>query len=106
MSVSVLRREGFWFSISEPHYPVPKPFNKEWDGQKDFLVALKRKEGKASKDQYRGMSTCRICFKLNGSEEYTLEGWVWPSGLKHYIQDHNVKPTQEFIDFVLDKCSN
>lgn len=48
------------------------------------------------------MSLCRICGRLNGCSEFTLGEWQWPSGLRHYVEQHNVKPSDEFIEFILN----
>jgi hypothetical protein len=101
-----MKQEGFWFSVSSPDYPVPKPSHMKWIKQEEFVTALRRKEAQALKTTYRGFSTCRICFSTNGSAEFKLEDWCWPSGFIHYIENHNVKPSQEFIDFVLDKSTD
>jgi hypothetical protein len=29
-----------------------------------------------------------------------LNDWVWPSGYKHYIEDHEVQPSLAFQEFV------
>lgn len=45
---------------------------------------------------YRGSSACRICGKMNGSHEYVFGGYRWPSGYRHYIEEHNVEPSEGF----------
>lgn len=39
-----------------------------------------------------GKSLCRICGQINGSAELT-DGvrFVWPEGLAHYVEAHNVR---------------
>lgn len=41
--------------------------------------------------QYRGRSNCRICDCANGSEDVSDGRYRWPSGLGHYLEEHNVK---------------
>jgi hypothetical protein len=37
----------------------------------------------------------------NGKHEYQLDGWKWPEDFaKHYVLDHKVKPTDEFLIFI------
>jgi len=48
-----------------------------------------------------GWSTCRICGKENGSADFTDGRWKWPEGLAHYIADHNVRPPEPFVRYVL-----
>lgn len=92
------RREGFWFSPAQPKLPLPKT-SKSWSPG-NFPRMLKRVQKKASRRSYKGWSTCRICNKGAGSSEYSYKGFTWPSGLIHYITEHNVKPSARFIKFV------
>ena len=95
------RIEGYWYSKFTPQYPMPVARAEPWEGQAEFLVKLAKKEARAGKTQYRGMSTCRCCKQFNGSSEYHTDKWAWPSGLRHYIEEHNVKPSDDFIKFVM-----
>jgi hypothetical protein len=36
----------------------------------------------------------------NGNEGISLDVWVWPSGFRHYVADHEIRPTAEFDRFV------
>lgn len=45
---------------------------------------------------YRGWSSCRICGERNGHREFTFGGYCWPEGYLHYIQEHNVEPSEGF----------
>jgi hypothetical protein len=65
-----------------------------------LLKRLALAEQMASKVSYYGGSKCRLCKMANGGEEYTLGGWTWPSGYRHYLVDHNVHPTPEFAAFL------
>jgi hypothetical protein len=89
---------------------MPKARDKPWKGRKHFLHVLDQVEAsfEAKKppdgyrlEAYRGWSTCRICGERNGNKEYTTKKWIWPEGLMHYIQDHNLKPSDAFIDYIL-----
>lgn len=92
--------EGYWYSKSEPQYPHPISNKDKWEGQDKFVNQLINTQFKASKTNYKGWSDCRVCNKMNGSSEFQLDNWKWPEGLLHYIVNHNVKPSQEFIDFI------
>jgi hypothetical protein len=50
--------------------------------------------------QYRGLSSCRICGQLNGSKELTDETYCWPEGLAHYVADHDVRLPDDFVRHV------
>ena len=94
-------KEGFWKSRFEPDLPMPIANDLPWDGQETFLKAFWKKERGASVLQAKGFSLCRVCRCINGSEEYHRDDWEWPSGLRHYVEEHNVKPSEEFIAWVL-----
>ena len=55
---------------------------------------------------YRGFSNCRICKKINGAAEYSIakDGikYIYPSGIIHYYKDHNVKPSDEFYNLIIN----
>ena len=97
-----VNREGYWASDSEPHLPNPMPVS--WAGKVSFLRLLATVEGKARETNYKGSSPCRLCDQRNGSTEYTYtrtgNTWVWPSGLSHYIRDHQVRPSLAFEEFI------
>jgi len=41
---------------------------------------------------YLGSSTCRVCERWdNGCSEFTDGKYLWPEGLPHYIEEHNVR---------------
>lgn len=84
-------REGFW---SDVH--APNASDTPWCGRDAFLRILRDVEDAAAVRTYRGASTCRVCHKVNGSREFETSGAIWPSGLRHYIEVHNVMPSREF----------
>lgn len=88
-------KEGFW---SKTNRPQPGGITSRWAAQ--FVAQLSRVEAKARKRGYKGSSKCRVCGQRNGSYEFDYRGWVWPEGLKHYIIEHNVKPSGRFIIFI------
>jgi len=97
------KQEGFWGSKHEPHFPMPEQNEKPWDGQIQFIDMLQKVQSISEIVRYRGMSACRVCGKLNGCATHIVDNWEWPSGFMHYIEDHNVKPTDEFIKFIQEK---
>ncbi len=110
-------KEGFWRSTKEENssgmdtvsstlptgFPFPLANEQPWEGQAEFLVKLSQAEAKAKKTRYRGLSSCRLCKKMNGCVEYTLEDWTWPGGFRHYIEVHNVRPTEVFLQFIMNQ---
>lgn len=101
-----MKVEGYWRRAKaedESGLPFPVAKKTAWKGKKQFLVALAEKEQNAEEVAYRGLSSCRICRKLNGHIEFELNGWRWPAGFRHYVEKHNVRPSDAFIEFVFQK---
>jgi hypothetical protein len=74
--------------------------------RKAYAMGLLDKiESKASQQQYKGSSTCRICGCQNGSDEYVFRKVfknirrevLMPSGYRHYIEKHNVSPDTDSL---------
>jgi hypothetical protein len=122
-----LKKEGFWVESdgydSDGCYKTPIPNESMWDGQEIFLRKLKELEDYLLNEykiyvenrnagiklpypsyvlEYRGSSSCRICGCKNGYLEFRQNGWTWPSGYRHYIEKHNIKPSEEFIDMIMN----
>lgn len=99
------RYEGFWRTtdpgsqgkVSNPDWPIPEP---RWVDREAFLASLDRVEQIADKTACRGYSPCRICGCRNGYLEFTLREWAWPAGFRHYVDEHHVRPSKEFQNFV------
>lgn len=107
------KRVGYWrgihgkrisSAVDFPDCPDVKDFiDPSWNEAEKNKVSDYLKNGK-EKESWKGSSVCRICGKRgNGSSCLTDGEWVWPEGLAHYIDDHNVKPPQVFVDYVLSK---
>lgn len=95
-------KEGFWYSKGKPNLPKPKMMS-EWaktGGPEKFAKLLNKVQIRARERHFKGRSTCRVCGCSNGSSEFSYKNVVWPSGLMHYIVDHNVKPSDKFIKFI------
>lgn len=93
-------KEGFWYSKYEPSLPMPVGNDKPWNGQREFVLKLKKKQETARCRAYKGSSMCRICNEHNGSEEFSTKEWTWPQGLLHYIEEHNVEPSLAFQEMI------
>ena len=96
-----MKIEGYWSEGKNSNYPMPFVNEKPWSGKIEFLNKLVEIQKKSKIEHYKGISFCRICNIINGSREYRRKEWKWPEGFFHYIMVHNVKPTQEFIDFIM-----
>lgn len=114
-----LKKEGYWgngdtgsLSINNI-YPMPIENTMTKDEVQSFVEKLDVVEGdiqsKIAKEKkltnafhmsFMGISPCRCCGKSNGTGEYFFQGRSWPTGFRHYIVDHKVKPSPEFIEFI------
>ncbi len=94
------RLEGFWRTGPGCRLPMPVPAARPWSGREAFVLSLRRVQREAGRFHFKGSSSCRLCGRANGSAEFRLGGWRWPSGFAHYIEDHGVVPTEAFRSFV------
>lgn len=107
----VVMREGFWTNGKADTANFPKAVARKtsWPGKEVFLNALAYVERHASTKSFKGWSDCRCCGKKNGSAEHkrTKFGvtFVWPSGFSHYIEEHNIRPSLAFQDWVMAQSS-
>jgi hypothetical protein len=49
---------------------------------------------------WRGLASCRICDEILGNTCHGDANYNWPDGYLHYLEQHQVKPPQHFIDHV------
>ena len=100
--------EGYWFSLDllNEFYPIPIITN-----DKNDQVFLNKLHDIIFNDllpmtQFAGFSTCRLCDKKNGSDEYVIEKngiyITFPEGIFHYYDVHNVKPSTEFYNMIIN----
>lgn len=94
---------GYWQSQNEPQYPNPIHFvDPNWDHTEKQKVLDYLDKGEEVM-WFRGHSWCRFhCgHSPMGSAECSDGTYVWPEGFKHYLEVHDVKPPQEFIEHCL-----
>lgn len=104
-------REGFWRNERDPstkNLPRVRAREKPFRGQVEFLSALHRVEAyhpEINPQHSKGWSNCRCCDKKNGSVQFKLRAlgvtWEWPNGFRHYVEDHNVRPSLAFHEWIL-----
>lgn len=94
---------GYWKSTEEPNLPDPTQLPKI-DPEIKPIVLQYLANGKTHK-HWRGHSWCRFrCGIPNtkmGSTDQTDGKYVWPTGLYHYIEEHNITLPQEFINHII-----
>lgn len=110
--MSNVKIEGYWWSEREPQFPKPEHSNIPFENKdkvieklKDLQInRLKEFQGnrRVSITHFKGFSICRCCKQSNGSGEYSHKNWKWPEGLLHYIEAHNVRPSDDFLKEVLN----
>lgn len=102
--------EGYWFPTnpSDKDFDIgyPKPICQTKTVDINFINKFKLLNKKAESKSYFGSSNCRICNRVNGSNEFISKNdsieFTYPEGLFHYYEDHNVHPSDEFYNFVMD----
>jgi hypothetical protein len=99
--------EGHWRMSADESSVLPWPITApEWTGRALFLRNLDLLESVAERVVYRGKSFCRLCGCLNGHEAFRFGVWEWPAGYRHYIAEHQVRPSEEFEHFVASSCGS
>jgi len=103
---------GFWKSLDprndDGKYPDVRAFvDPSWNWAERDKVIRYVSDSRFLGDQYRGMSTCRICrIWNNGSADYSDGVYVWPEGFGHYLREHSVRPPAAFVAHVLRQVSS
>ena len=80
--------------------------NKEWEGRIDFLKKLKfyQKNKKKIKQNGGHIHNCKLCNKKNINKNYYISNNIlWEDSLYHYIHEHKIKPSDEFIKHITKK---
>lgn len=81
-------------------FPFPKE-NKYWAGTEQFLEQLIKKEKDLKIATINRNKNCLLCSKKNiNNGIYRITEFVWEDGLKHYIEAHNIRPSDEFMEIV------
>lgn len=96
---------GYWHNRDSPNFPDPAWFVDEtWDADERSKVISHLQTATYMPYACGGLSWCRFrCGeKAMGSREQTDGVYLWPEGLLHYIDKHNVKPPQQFIDHIMN----
>jgi hypothetical protein len=101
-----LRAAGFWLDPDAPEQGLPDPrdaVDPDWETaeRRRVIEYLRDAETIAS---YCGYSWCRFRCGIHDSEMGTCDltdgAWVWPEGYAHYLEAHDVKPPDDFLEHV------
>ena len=85
-------------------FPVVPRGEVEWLHQDVFIKKMKILEkilmdsGKFIK--FNETKKCKLCDKSHSQGTYKLERYVWHDDLTHYVEKHNIRPPEEFIDYI------
>lgn len=82
---------GYWDEENTPGNSVGELSERDYYKVLDYL-----QNGKVYR-RWRGFSTCRVCKKRNGSVCLTDGTYQWPEGYAHYVLEHNVVPSDDFL---------
>jgi hypothetical protein len=99
--------EGYWYADNkhDENYPkIESQINKIKINQ-EFLDQLKIVSKFGYWYSWMGYSSCRLCVKDNNGDSDIIthdDKYKFPSGLIHYFENHNVHPTKEFYDYVIN----
>lgn len=92
-----LIRIGYWQSELDPGWPDVRDFvDVSWDEDEREEVSYYLRSGTLVW-YCMGFSTCRICGKRNGTNEFSDGTFMWPEGLAHYVEDHAVRPPERVV---------
>jgi hypothetical protein len=95
-----LRLIGYWASDTDRQWPDPRTLvDRAWADAEREVIAWYLRYGLVA-STYMGRSTCRFCGVQVGNVELTDGAYVWPEGLAHYVDEHQVRLPQEFVTHV------
>lgn len=95
---------GLWYSELEPYYPHPKGFiDKSWDKEIKQPIITRLKASYPLPYPYAGKSWCRFsCGETEmGNRDYSDGIYLFPEGLVHYLEQHNLKLPNEVVEKML-----
>lgn len=92
---------GYWYSKYEPNLPFPKENSRQLSKSDKNILVKYLTYTNHKKICYMGHSDCRICNKDNGTSDILDNKYIWPGGLSHYVETHDVELPNEFVKYCL-----
>ena len=95
-----LRMIGYWRGTDRGTAKLPPPadlVDRGWDCETRTATVKYLRAGDV-RSVGLGCSFCRFCGCVNGSTDLTDGVYLWPEGLAHYLECHDVRLPDEFID--------
>ena len=84
-------------------FPIPLEEDK-WLYSEDFVKKLKNLEKILDNSnkflKFENKKQCFLCDKSYSFGTYKLDKYIWEDNLSHYVEKHNIKPPEEFNDFI------
>ncbi len=83
-------------------FPIPQE-GKEWIYKNEFTKKIRVLELLLNPEKYLKLENkkkCKLCDSSYALGTYKLEKYIWEDILIHYIEKHNIKPPEEFIDYI------
>ena len=110
----VYKYEGFWrdnydkkeYDSEDKELPYPEhQIKQKLQNVESFLNKLESVEDflreKEKFTKYEKPKRCLLCHQKNITTGlFSSNNIRWEDGLKHYINVHNIKPTEDFVDFI------
>ena len=122
INANMYKYEFFWrekkddkvYDFKGELFPYPEHSDTNtWTDQKVFIQNLKEAQRQFTIkwkfqlldiDKYKD---CLLCDKKNIiTGLFSVNGIRWTTGMSHYIGKHNIKPSDEFIDFIYRTVNN
>src|ERR1041385_1692157 len=100
------RALGFWrYPYAKGQEDLPDPHDLvrcNWIPSDERVNLVAYLKAGATYETWRGLSHCRfrcgVPDREMGCHDFTDGVWVWPQGLFHYIDKHDVMLPDEFVD--------
>jgi hypothetical protein len=104
MEDNTIKIIGYWHGFYEDAYPDPGSFvDDNWDAEEKERIVAYLKAAHEMPYAFAGTSWCRFRCGADslGSTEFSDGTYLWPAGLLHYVEAHNVKLPREVLDHML-----
>lgn len=109
----IYKYESYWrdskdekiYDSLDKQLPWPTPEKVEWQNAELFITKLQEIEKYLLKKEkfkkYDEPKSCLLCNAKNITTGYFIvNNIIWEDGLIHYIKNHNIKPSNEFVDYI------